>query len=554
LVPHHAAISGTNWTPQPGTQRPPDARAPVYREVLDMAATATYPVHVQGRLDDSLSRWLWLVKWLLALPHYIVLAFLWMAFAVLTLVAFFAILITGQYPRAIFDFNLGVLRWQWRVSYYAYGALGTDRYPPFTLADVPDYPARLDVAYPEHLSRGLVLVKWLLGLPHYLIVGLFVGGGAWLSWSSDDRRWEWGSGGLVGLLVLVAAVVLAFSGQYPRSLFDIILGMNRWALRVLGYAALMTDTYPPFRLDMGGDDPDGVLTLHRTGSVPPSGTAPLYGTQPSGTAPTGTEPTGTAPTGGQPPAGGQPRAEWTPGRITGAVVGALLALTSTGLLAGGGALAWVYATQRDDAGYLTSDVVQLTSDGYALRSADLILDGAGPGWAYPRSMVGSVRVRAQSATGAPVFVAMAPADAVDGYLSGVRYTEVVDLGVVSTSPIEYRQHDGSAPATAPTATSIWAAQATGSGRQTLLWNPEPGNWSLVAMNADGSRAVTVDVDLAAQVPAIAWVAVGLILVGLVLLAGGATLVAIAAVRASRSGGTGLRPSPDQGPGQGFQAG
>jgi hypothetical protein len=233
-------------------------------EAIDMS-TSTYPVHVDARLDPQLSRGLWLVKWLLALPHYVVLAFLWLAFVVLSVVALFAILFTGRYPRGIFEFNVGVLRWSWRVAYYAYGALATDRYPPFSLQERADYPAHLYVDYPERLSRGLVLVKWwLLAIPHYLIVGFFLGGVYVANQSVSSEAvppWPWGVG-LIGLLALVAAVALLFTGRYPRQIYDFLLGMNRWVLRVAGYAALMTDEYPPFRLDQGGDDPDaGQLTI-----------------------------------------------------------------------------------------------------------------------------------------------------------------------------------------------------------------------------------------------------------------------------------------------------
>ena len=241
-----------------------------------MSHAVGYPVIVGGRLDDHLSRWLWLVKWLLAIPHYFVLFFLWVAFLATSIVAWFAILFTGRYPRGIFNFNVGVLRWTWRVDYYTYAALGTDRYPPFKLADDPDYPAQLEVAYPDHLSRGLVLVKtWLLAIPHYLVVGLFVGGSAYVvsttaSGDGSTANVTTYTPGLIGLLVFIAAIVLLFTGKYPRGVFDFVLGMNRWLLRVTAYAALMTDVYPPFRFDGGGDDPGTIAVSEPPAPAPES--------------------------------------------------------------------------------------------------------------------------------------------------------------------------------------------------------------------------------------------------------------------------------------------
>ena len=245
-----------------------------------------YPARLSGYLDPQLSRWLWLVKWFLAIPHFIVLFFLWFAFVVTTIVAGFAILFTGRYPRSLFNFNVGVIRWNWRVAFYSYSALGTDQYPPFTLART-GYPADFDVDYPEKLSHGLVLVKsWLLAIPHLLIVGILTGTvrgwGAREGYWSDGQWIQQNAGiSLIGLLVLIAGVILLFTGQYWRGLFDLLMGLNRWIYRVITYVALMRDEYPPFHLDMGPTDPGDLQPLGSGPSSPSAygQTPPAYGGQ-----------------------------------------------------------------------------------------------------------------------------------------------------------------------------------------------------------------------------------------------------------------------------------
>lgn len=196
---------------------------------------AQYPFKFKGELTEPLSQWLWLVKWLLIIPHLIVLVFLWAAAVIVWIMSLIAILFTAKYPRSFFDFNVGVLRWTWRVGFYSYQALGTDKYPPFSL-DAGGYPADLEVEYPGTLTPGLALVKWwLLAIPHYIIIVLFLGAGG---------RWP----GLIWALVFFAAVALLFTGRYPRGIFNFIMGIDRWTYRVAAYSGLMTDRYPPFRL------------------------------------------------------------------------------------------------------------------------------------------------------------------------------------------------------------------------------------------------------------------------------------------------------------------
>jgi hypothetical protein len=513
---------------------------------------ATYPVRVDAALDEPISRWLWLVKWLLVIPHAIVLFFLWIAFLVVSVIAFFAILVTGRYPRALFDFNLGVLRWTWRVQYYSYSALGTDRYPPFTLADVPDYPARLDVEYPERLSRGLVLVKsWLLAIPQYVVVALFAGGGLWLgTWSTSGERDDgWAFGGLVGLLVFVAGVVLLFTGRYPRPIYDFVLGMDRWVLRVAAYAALMTDRYPPFRLDMGGTDPGSQPLLPPPGpagpglaaagstasSEPVAAPGPIgYGTVASGTG------------------GAGAHSGWSGGRIVALVVGALLSLLSTGPLIGGAALLWADRTQRDD-GWLSSPQARASTDGYALVSDDISLDTTGADWVID-DVLGRVRLEATVPGGDDVFVGVAPSSAVAGYLAGVARTRIDDLGdeqdrwgwdwISGGGANGYRidpgtmsTFPGGPPASAPGDLTIWTASTEGRGAQTLEWAPEDGDWTVVVMPADGTSGFSADLSVAATAPGLPWLAGGLLGVGAVLLGAGVLLIVLAVHRAQS------RPAP-----------
>lgn len=460
-----------------------------------------YPVKLTGQLDTRLSRWLWLLKWILVIPHVLVLIALWAGFLVLTAVAFVAILFTRRYPRAIFEYNVGVLRWTWRVSYYAYGALGTDVYPPFTLADRIDYPARLQVDYPEQLSRGLALVKWwLLALPHYLIVGIFVGGGAWVYQDGDAAR---PGGSLVGLLVLIAGMVLLVTGAYPRPIFDFVLGMNRWVLRVIGYAAFMTDQYPPFRLDQGGSDAS-VLTL------PPGHPAPAEDAAPHARA--------------AEPRGGGPA--WTGGRITAVTLGAVSCLLGLIIAAAGSWLLIANQVARDETGMIVTDSTRLSTSTTALVESDVGLPVEVPSWFYGPEQLGTLAISITPSGDRPLFVGLAPRDDVLRWLSGTTYEEVDVLGgdrrVVDATP--------QVTALDPAEATFWVAQSTGIGEQQLTWEALEGDWAVVAMNADDSPGLTVRASAGATVPNLDEVGAAVLASGGLLIGAGGIAIAVAVSR------------------------
>jgi len=188
-------------------------------------AESTYPVTFDIAYPERMSRWLIFVKWLLIIPHLIILYALMLVAEVLTFIAWFAILFTSRYPKGMFDFVVGINRWQNNVD--AYVLLLRDEYPPFSLS-AGQYPVTFDIEYPEKLSRWLIFVKWLLIIPHLIVILLL---------------------GIVYMITLVIAwFAILFTGHYPKGMFDFAVGLLRWGARINAYFLLMRDEYPPFSL------------------------------------------------------------------------------------------------------------------------------------------------------------------------------------------------------------------------------------------------------------------------------------------------------------------
>ena len=185
-----------------------------------------YPLTYDVAYPEELSRWLIFVKFLLAIPHLIILYGLTVGTGAVTFIVWFIILFTKRYPRELFDFVVNVNRWSANVTAYVF--LLRDEYPPFSLEGGP-YSVTYEIEYPEELSRWLIFVKWLLAIPHFIIL-LFL---------------------MIGmeLALIVAWFAILFTKRYPPSLFRFVVGVNRWQLRVSAYTNLLRDEYPPFSLE-----------------------------------------------------------------------------------------------------------------------------------------------------------------------------------------------------------------------------------------------------------------------------------------------------------------
>ena len=242
------------------------------------------------------------------------------------------------------------------------------------------------------------------------------------------------------------------------------------------------------------------------------------------------------------------------GRIVLIVLGSLGALFGLGLLAGGGFLLWADRTQRDD-GYVTTPTERFASPTYAMTRTRLEVDTDGPGWVLNDTWFGKVRIRGESPGTKMLFIGIGPAPAVAKYLGSVEHANVQDIEF-DPFRVDYLRIEGDAPQGPPTEQSFWAASSSGVGTQTLTWQVRDGDWSVVVMNADGSRGVAADLDLGAKLSGLIWVAIGLLLGGVLVVVGSTALIVLAARKrqappvpptpAAAGGGSGPAP-PASGP-------
>ena len=196
-----------------------------------MSASVPYAARLEFRADTHIARWRPLAQWLLAIPQLAVASALRSLRQILILISLFTVLFTERIPRPVFDMIAMSYRYEWRAVSYA--LFLHEDYPPFDFQpaaadDGAEPHTMLSIAYPEHLDRWKPLYKWLLAIPHYLVLAALAIGAVFAF-----------LGGFFAVLV---------TGEYPQSIRDYLVAVFGYGLRVEAYAGLLTDTYPPFRL------------------------------------------------------------------------------------------------------------------------------------------------------------------------------------------------------------------------------------------------------------------------------------------------------------------
>lgn len=216
------------------------------------------------------------------------------------------------------------------------------------------------------------------------------------------------------------------------------------------------------------------------------------------------------------------------------VFGSLGLLAALAFIAGGAALTWGLETHRDGSGYFTTNTHHYRTSSYALSTQSLDVGGL-TGTLADRLV--RLRITAASTDAAkPLFIGIARTEDVGRYLGRVGHEELRDIEFDPFS-INYRRLGTGTPQVLPATRSIWRAHATGTGTQTITWALEKGRWSAVVMNADGSRPLSLDAQLAARVSGAWWIVATLIGLGALSLAGGGALVFSGARRRA--------PSPEE---------
>jgi hypothetical protein len=229
------------------------------------------------------------------------------------------------------------------------------------------------------------------------------------------------------------------------------------------------------------------------------------------------------------------------GRVILIVLGSIGVLFGLALLAAGGFVLWADRTQRDD-GYVTTPTERFATPTYALTRTRLDVGTDTPGWLLNDSWFGKVRIRGDSSGGRMLFIGIGPEAAVAKYLGSVAHASVEDVDF-DPFRVKYRPIVGGEPQGPPTEQSFWAASASGVGTQTVTWKVREGDWSVVVMNADGSRGIAADIDLGAKLSFLLWVGVGSLVGGLLVVGGSAALIVLAARTRNPPAATSVPPSP-----------